>query len=47
MNRSGSGIGLGALIAVLLSWSLNHSVGWCIVHGILSWLYIVYYAIFL
>jgi hypothetical protein len=37
------GIGLGTLIAVVISWTTNHSVGWVIVHGILGWLYIIYY----
>jgi len=45
MNYTGSGIGLGTLIAVLLSWSLNRSVLWCIIHGILGWIYIIYWAI--
>lgn len=33
---------LGSLIAVLASWSANHSVGWAILHGILSWFYLIY-----
>ena len=39
------GIGLGTLIAVLASWTMNHSIGWAIVHGIFGWLYIIYYAV--
>ena len=30
------------LIAVVLSWSANHSILWAIVHGMLSWLYVIY-----
>jgi hypothetical protein len=41
-----SGIGLGQAIAVTISWSLNHSFWWCLLHGILGWLYIIYWAIF-
>lgn len=37
-----SGISLGAAIAVVVSWSVNHSIGWAIVHGILGWFYVVY-----
>jgi len=37
-----SGIGLGSAIAVTVSWSLKHSVGWAILHGICGWLYILY-----
>ena len=38
-----SGISLGTLIAVLISWSANHSVFWAIIHGIFSWFYVIYY----
>lgn len=40
-----SGIGLGSAIAVAISWSVNHSVLWCIFHGFLSWFYVIYFAI--
>ena len=46
-HRSGAakaGIGLGSAIAVAISWSLNKSILWAIVHGVLSWLYVIYYA---
>ncbi len=39
------GIGLGTIIAVVISWSANHSVIWAIIHGILGWLYVIYYLI--
>jgi uncharacterized membrane protein YkgB len=39
------GIGLGSAIAVVISWSRNRSVIFAIIHGILGWLYIVYYLI--
>lgn len=39
-----SGIGLGAAIAVSISWSVNHSIVWAIVHGLLSWVYVIYFA---
>jgi hypothetical protein len=38
-----SGIGIGAALAITISWSVNHSVLWAIIHGILSWIYVVYY----
>ena len=49
MNNPGSGaakagVGLGSAIAVAISWSLHKSIGWAIVHGVLSWLYVLYYA---
>ena len=47
--RSGSaakaGIGLGSAIAVAISWSINKSIVWAIVHGVLSWLYVIYFAV--
>ena len=39
-----AGIGLGSAIAVAISWSLNKSILWAIVHGVLSWFYVIYYA---
>ena len=38
----GPGIGLGTLIAVLVSWHRNKSILWAIIHGILGWLYVIY-----
>jgi hypothetical protein len=40
-----SGIGLGAALAVAISWSTNQSILWALVHGVLSWFYVIYYAI--
>jgi hypothetical protein len=39
------GIGLGAAIAVVASWSRNQSILWAILHGILSWIYVIHFAI--
>jgi hypothetical protein len=45
MNESvKSGMTLGGVIAVTISWSINHSIWWCIFHGIFSWFYVIYYA---
>jgi hypothetical protein len=41
----GTGIGLGEAIAVVISWSLNKSILWCIIHGIFGWFYVIYYAL--
>ncbi len=37
-----SGIGLGTIIAVVISWSRNKSILWAIIHGILGWFYVIY-----
>ena len=36
------GIGLGTIIAVVISWSRNKSILWAIIHGLLGWLYVIY-----
>ncbi len=36
------GLGLGTIIAVVISWSRNKSILWAIIHGILGWLYVIY-----
>lgn len=40
-----SGVGLGAVIAVVTSWSRNRSILWAIFHGICGWFYVVYFAL--
>ena len=50
MNERGgsaakAGIGLGSAIAVAVSWSINKSLVWAIIHGVLGWLYVIYYAL--
>ena len=42
----GPGIGLGTIIAVVISWSRNKSILWAIVHGLLGWLYVIYAILF-
>ncbi len=40
----GGGITLGSLLAVILSWTTNHSIGYCILHFFCSWIYVIYWA---
>ena len=40
-----TGIGLGSAIAVVCSWQRNRSILWAILAGILSWFYVIYFAI--
>jgi len=42
----GPGIGLGTIIAVVVSWSRNKSILWAIIHGLLGWLYVIYALLF-
>lgn len=40
-----AGIGFGVALAITISWTANHSILWAIVHGVLSWFYVIYYLI--
>ena len=40
-----AGVSFGSALAIAISWGQHHSIIWAIVHGFLSWLYVVYYAI--
>lgn len=40
-----NGVGLGSTLAIVISWSLNKSIGWAILHGIFSWFYVLYYVL--
>jgi len=40
-----AGIGFGSALAITISWSLHKSILWAIIHGFLSWFYVVYYAL--
>lgn len=39
-----TGMSFGSALAMILSWSINHSILWAILHGIFSWFYVIYYA---
>ena len=39
-----AGVSFGSALAIAISWSEHHSIIWAVVHGFLSWLYVVYYA---
>ena len=34
----------GSAVAIALSWSRNASILYCIGHGVLSWIYVIYFA---
>ena len=40
------GFGFGVVIAVALSWGVNKSILWAIIHGFFSWFYVIYYLLF-
>ena len=40
-----TGASFGSALAIAISWSVHKSLLWAIVHGILSWIYVIYYAL--
>lgn len=43
MKVVSNGIGLGSILATVISWSLYKSIAWAILHGVLGWIYVIYY----
>lgn len=43
-NAARAGIGFGTALAITISWSTHKSIVWAILHGLFSWLYVIYYA---
>jgi hypothetical protein len=41
-NATTAGLSMGSALAMILSFELNHSVLWAVLHGICSWLYVIY-----
>ena len=40
-----AGVSFGSALAIAISWSQHHSILGAILHGILSWFYVVWYAL--
>ena len=40
-----TGVSFGSALAMVISYSAWHSIGWAILHGIISWAYVIYYII--
>lgn len=40
------GIGFGAALAMVISYTVNKSILWAILHGLFGWLYVIYFAVF-
>lgn len=39
------GVGLGCVLATVISYVNWQSIGWAILHGVLGWIYVIYYVI--
>lgn len=40
-----SGISFGTALAMVISYTTWRSVGWAVVHGLLGWVYVVYFVL--
>lgn len=38
-----TGISFGSVLAMIISYTAWQSIGWAILHGILGWVYVLYY----
>ncbi|MBC8216036.1 MAG: hypothetical protein ISS10_03285 [Candidatus Marinimicrobia bacterium] len=48
MNRTEvikNGVTFGSVLAIVISFTINKSVFWAIVHGMFSWVYVIYYIV--
>ncbi len=39
-------LGFGSMLAIAISYTHNESIGWAILHGLLSWFFVIYAALF-
>ena len=44
-NTAKAGISFGSCLAMVISYTSWHSIPWAIFHGLLSWVYVIYFAI--
>jgi hypothetical protein len=44
-TQANYGIGIGSIIAIVASWSRNHSVLWAIIHAFFGWAYVIYFVV--
>lgn len=40
-----AGITFGSALAMVISYTTWKSIGWAIFHGLLSWIYVIYFAL--
>lgn len=42
----GRTLSFGSMLAIAVSYAHNESIGWAIIHGLLSWVFVLYAALF-
>lgn len=45
MEGAKYGVSFGSALAMAISYTNNHSILWAIIDGILSWIYVIYFAL--
>lgn len=40
------GVSFGSALAIAISYTNNHSIIWAVIDGFLSWIYVVFFALF-
>lgn len=45
-SSCGGGIGVGSVLAFIISWKLWHSLGWALLASMAGWAYVLYAAIY-
>jgi len=40
-----NGVGIGSIIAIVVSWDRNKSILYALLHGVLGWVYVIYFII--
>lgn len=45
MSVTKAGVSFGSALAMAISFHVHQSVLWAIVHGLLGWLYVLYYVV--
>jgi len=43
-SASSTVIEVGCVLAMIISWSVNKSILWAIIHCMFSWFYVIYFA---
>ncbi|WP_082896723.1 hypothetical protein [Parasphingorhabdus sp.] len=39
------GVGFGSALAIVISFNTHQSIIWAMIHGVFSWLYVIYFAL--
>ncbi|GAB6089204.1 hypothetical protein [Spirochaeta dissipatitropha] len=40
-----TGVGFGSALAMVISFTINRSIIWAVIHGLMGWIYVIYRAL--